>query len=130
MKTCAAGIVPDRRGAASTALSASLISTSTTYYRSRWHPEHGSSMTGNMLYVDTSAVALVRQKLSIGVHIGEVVEAEDGGCAPPVLRENLIRRPAIDFLTFDGGPWDHDFMALSGPWDPQWHGSIPRLSIG
>jgi len=48
----------------------------------------------------------------------------------PVLPENLIRIAAVDFLTFGCGSWDDDFMAPTGPSDPQWHGSIPRLSIG
>jgi hypothetical protein len=30
---------------------------------------------------------------------------------PPVLRENLIRLAAVDFLTFSTGPWNHDLMA-------------------
>jgi hypothetical protein len=48
----------------------------------------------------------------------------------PVLRKNLIRLAAVDFLTLGGRPWEHDFMAPSGPPDPRWRGSIPRLSVG
>ncbi len=32
----------------------------------------------------------------------------------PVLRENLIRLAAVDFLTSAAGPWDHGLMAPSG----------------
>jgi hypothetical protein len=32
----------------------------------------------------------------------------------PVLPENLIRLPAVDYLTFGCGPWNPDFMAPVG----------------
>jgi hypothetical protein len=45
----------------------------------------------------------------------------------PVLRENLIRLAAVDFLTFARGPWGHDLKGPSGPPCPHWHGSHPRF---